>query len=399
MTSLFYHPGCGIAGDMHLAAMLDLGVPEAHVRGELARLPLADEFDLLVEPAGKMGIHGSRVRVTTHTAPGHRHYREIANLIAAAGFAEGIERRAQQMFRLLAEAEGRIHDVPMERVHFHEVGAVDSIVDIVAAAICLEAVAPVSVYCSTIEVGSGFVDCAHGRLPVPAPATQELLTGLPLSYGGVSGECTTPTGAAILRASVTHTAPPGRFVPAATGYGVGHKDFERPNVLRLVRGEDGAQAATSEAHVKIEANIDDMPPEAFEPLMADLFNAGAGDVFSTPIVMKKSRAATCLTVLAAAHRADALADLLLNRSTTIGLRLVPFTKRVLPREQLEVPTRFGEVGVKRVQQPDGRQRWKSEHDDVARLAQAAGTDYRSAKALIDADIAAWFDRQDSAERG
>ncbi len=395
MRALLYQPSCGISGDMHLAAMLELGVPLELVRQELSRLPIDGQYSIDVYPAKKMGISGTGVRVGTTEQHHHRHHGDIVSMIQASGFAVGVANRALDIFERIAVAEAKIHNVPVASVHFHEVGAIDSIVDIVAAAVCLDFLAVERVYCSAVEVGSGYVACAHGRFPVPAPATQELLVGVPCSYGGVKGESTTPTGAAILAATVTHFSLPTSFAPTQTAYGIGHKDFELPNVLRVALGDatdlscatDPALPTEDSTHYKIEANIDDMAPEAFEPLLHNLFAAGAGDAWCTPIVMKKSRAATCLSVLADTSRVEALADLILNQSTTIGLRILPFRKRVLTRQELRVATSYGEVRVKRVVQPDGRRRWKSEHDDVTRLARAAGEDYQSVKQAIDFQVA------------
>ncbi len=395
MRALFYQPACGISGDMHLAAMLELGVPLEHIKQELGRLPLDGQYSIEVGPGEKLGISGTRVKVGTSEQHHHRHHSQIAQMIQDAGYEPGIEQRALDIFERLAVAEAKIHNVPVETVHFHEVGAIDSIVDIVAAAIALNYLKVAQVYCGPVEVGSGFVDCAHGRFPVPAPATQELLNEVPLNYGGVKGESTTPTGAAILSATVTQFRPPTNFSPTKTGYGVGHKDFELPNVLRVALGEVSEQGNlgqihtpdTSTRHFKIEANIDDMPAEAFEPLLQSLFAAGAGDAWCTPIVMKKSRSATSLSVLADHARVNALADIVLNQSTTIGLRILPFEKRVLARETLEIKTSYGEVKIKRVVQPNGLTRWKSEHDDVRRIARECGEDYQSVKQSIDFQIA------------
>ena len=414
MRTLFYQCGAGIAGDMHLAAMVDLGVPEAVLREGLQRLPCADEFALEFSRSKKMGISGLQARVRELAAgegtssgesalaagkgvagevassSGHRHYADILKLLDAAALAPGVAARAKAIFAEVAAAEAKIHDIPIEQVHFHEVGALDSIVDVVGAAICLEHLQVEQVLCGVVEFGGGFVDCAHGRLPVPAPATQEILQGVPCSYGGVQGEATTPTGAAILKAAVDRFEPPRTFRPRRIGYGLGTRDFQIPNVLRLVLGECAPAAVVGRdaaAHVKIEANIDDMSPEAYEPLIDHLLAAGADDVYVTPIVMKKSRPAIKLAVLCAAERADALADAVLNRSTTIGLRVLPFEKRALPRQTQTVDTEFGPVRVKVVVQPDGQRRWKSEFDDVRRIAQQAGLDYLQAKAALDLQIA------------
>ena len=389
-TALFYQPQCGIAGDMHLAALIDLGVPAEHVQAELARLGLGDSFSLQLSSAQKMGISGLNAHVEANDEHDHRHHSTIQRMIRDAGFAPGIEQRAVDIFQALAVAEGKIHNVEPENVHFHEVGAIDSIVDIVAAAICIDYLQPDVVLCSPVEVGSGFVNCAHGRFPVPAPATQELLINAPCTYGGVDGECTTPTGAAILAASVNEYAPRHGFTPNKIGYGIGYKDFAIPNVLRVALGQYDAQEDHSQ-HIKLEANIDDMSPEAFEPLMNALFEAGAADVYLTPIVMKKSRAAQCLSVLCDNDRATTLANIILNQSTTIGLRQLPFAKRVLPRQMRSIATQFGPVNVKEVTQPNGSLRWKIEHQDVLDIAaRTAGSDYQSVRKIIYRDVEEYY---------
>jgi len=389
-TALFYQPQCGIAGDMHLAALIDLGVPAEHVQAELARLGIGDSFSLQLSNAQKMGISGLNARVEASDERDHRHHSTIQRMIRDAGFESGIEQRALDIFQALAVAEGKIHNVEPKNVHFHEVGAIDSIVDIVAAAICIEYLQPDVVLCSPVEVGSGFVNCAHGRFPVPAPATQELLINAPCTYGGVDGECTTPTGAAILAASVNEYAPRHGFTPNKIGYGIGYKDFAIPNVLRVALGQYGAQDDHSQ-HIKLEANIDDMSPEAFEPLMDALFDAGAADVYLTPIVMKKSRAAQCLSVLCDTDKATTLADIILNQSTTIGLRQLPFVKRVLPRQMRSIATQFGPVSVKEVTQPNGNLRWKIEHQDVLDIAaRTEDSDYQSVRKKIYKEIEEYY---------
>ena len=381
-TALFYQPQCGIAGDMHLAALIDLGVPADYVQAELTRLGLGDTFTLQLSDAQKMGINGLNARVQTQDQHDHRHHSTIQQMIRNAGFAPGIEQRALHIFQAIAVAEGKIHNIEPEQVHFHEVGAIDSIVDIVAAAICIDYIQPDIVLCSPIEVGGGFVNCHHGRLPVPAPATQELLVNAPCTYGGVDGECTTPTGAAILAASVDEYAPRNVFRSSKIGYGIGFKDFAIPNVLRVALGEYNANDAASQ-HIKLEANIDDMSPEAFEPLMQALFAAGAADVYLSPIVMKKSRPAQCLSVLCDVDKAQTLADIVLNQSTTIGLRQLPFSKRVLPRHIRTIETQFGAVRVKEVTQPNGQLRWKLEHEDVLTIAvRTADSDYQTVRKAI-----------------
>ena len=383
--ALFYQPDCGISGDMHMAALLDLGVDPYWLREQLARLPISSEYRLEITRSAKMGIAGTQVRVHTQDQSDHRHHSTIVDMIKKAGYARGVEQRALAIFDAIAQAEGKIHGVAPQDVHFHEVGAVDSIIDIVAAALCIESLEVDAILCGSVEVGAGFVDCAHGRFPVPAPATQEILHSAPCTYGGVRGESTTPTGAAILAACVTEFLPQGMFTPHSTGYGIGHKDFTRPNVLRAALGSYIARDVSA-VHYKIEANIDDMSPEAYEPLMHALLDAGADDVYLQPIHMKKNRPAQCLSVLCAAAQKDALADLILNASSTIGLRVYPFEKRVLPRESRTISTTLGDVRVKIVTQPDGRKRWKPEHEDVQRLAARNALDYPTARRTIEADV-------------
>ena len=381
---------------MHLSALVDLGVPPDWLQDQLNKLTLSGEYNIELSAEKKMGIAGTKARVHAKDQHDHRLHSTIVNLLQQAKLEPGVERRALAMFHAIAVAEAKIHDIDIEAVHFHEVGAIDSIVDITAAALAIEYFQPEHILCSAVEVGSGYVDCAHGRFPVPAPATQELLQGIPCTYGTVTGESTTPTGAAIVAVNVTEFLPKGAFWPEKIGYGIGHKDFEIPNVFRVALGDyqptlSADSASTTEKHVKIEANIDDMTPESFEPLAEALFQAGAVDVFYTPIVMKKGRPAQMVSALCSVNLQPQVAAALLNHSSTIGLRTFPFDKTVLEREALTLTTSIGEVRVKRVVQPNGQTRWKSEHDDVQALAQKAGIDYPSAKRLIDFEIRSQID--------
>ena len=373
---------------MHLGALIDVGVPVAHLRAELGKLPLADEFELVVENnAAKMGIVGTKatVRLAEGIERPARHLSTIRGIVAGAGYGPEVRNRALAMFEAIAVAEAGIHGKSVEEIHFHEVGATDSIVDVVGAAIGLAYLGAEAVYCGPVEVGGGMVRCEHGLLPVPAPATAALLTGVPCNYGGVDGEATTPTGAAILKCAVGAFAPPPAFKPETVGYGLGQKDFARPNVLRLTRGET-YQQLEAESDIEVACNIDDMPAEAFAPLMEGLFAQGAKDVFLTPIVMKKSRPGTRVSILVGEQRLDAVLGELFTASTTIGARLHEVAKRMLPREERVVATKLGDVRVKLVTLPNGETRWKSEHDDVATLAARSGDSYLAAKAAVDREI-------------
>ena len=390
--ALFYECFAGISGDMHLGALIDVGVPAEYLARELDRLELAAEFDLVVEPGKKMGITGTRasVRLVEGIDKPHRHLSTIKGVLERAGYPPRVEKLAVSMFTTIAEAEAKIHGTTVEAIHFHEVGATDSIVDIAGAAIGVDYLDIGIAYCSPVEVGSGMVRCEHGLMPVPAPATAEILKHAPCRYGGVDGEATTPTGAAILGAVVEVFEAPRDFTPTAIGYGIGNKDFEVPNALRLTLGDvpesRSPLAVETEINIEVECNIDDMTPEAFGPLTENLFARGARDVFLTPILMKKSRPGTKLSLLVDEARLDAVLAELFAGSTTIGARMRQVTKRMLPREERTVTTSLGDVRVKVVTLPDGSQRWKPEHDDIAAIAEQRDTDYLTTKAVVSREI-------------
>lgn len=384
--ALFYECFAGISGDMHLGALVDVGVPAEYLRRELARLELADEFELVIEGGKKMGVTGTRatVRVGDGVAKPRRHLSTIRGILERAGYPPRVEELAVSMFTMIAQAEAKIHGTSVEAIHFHEVGATDSIVDIAGAAIGLDLLDADLAYCTPVELGAGMVRCEHGLMPVPAPATAEILKDRPCRYGGVEGEATTPTGAAIIRCVVDRFEAPPEFTATAIGYGIGQKDFEVPNALRLTLGECAERplATATEINLEVECNIDDMTPEAFGPLTDALFAKGAKDVFLTPIVMKKSRPATKISLLADEAVLDAVLAELFTASTTIGARVREVTKRMLPREERIVSTSLGEVRVKVVVLPDGSRRWKPEHDDIAAIAERTGDGYLRTRTVV-----------------
>jgi uncharacterized protein (TIGR00299 family) protein len=397
--ALVYDCFSGISGDMHIGAMLDLGVSEALLKSELAKLSVADEFTLQVQPGSKLGITGTQatVKLNPSVQPPVRHLSDVTEIIDSANYSASVRNAAVNIFTHIAKAEAKIHGTSIEAVHFHEVGATDSIVDIVAAAICLEQLDVSVVGCMSLELGGGMVRCAHGVMPVPAPATAELLTGIPCRYGGVDQEATTPTGAAILKHAMSQFGVPDQFVAERIGYGLGQKDFAIPNVLRVMLGEIAVHPDYDvDTNQQVECNIDDMSPEAFTPLIERLFAGGAKDVFMTPIIMKKSRPGTKLTLLCSNDELENLLDILFHNSTTIGVRVNQVEKRMLPRSIDAVDTSLGRVQIKTVRLPSGRHRWKVEHDDVERLAAASGMTYlETAKQLqqeIDAHREAAHDR-------
>ena len=411
--ALHFQCFAGLSGDMCLAALLNIGVPEAYLREELSKLGLDSEYKLRVSLSQKMGVHGVRVDVDTHihdhshgSRSGHDHghqrdYKKIQSLLGESSLSDSVKARAFSIFNEIARAEAHIHNVPLDSVHFHEVGAVDSIVDIVGSAIGIEYLIEEEsverILCSTLELGRGTVECAHGIYPIPAPATAEILQGVPVSQGNVRGEATTPTGASILKACVDEFEDQISGTSLKTVYGIGHRDTDVPNVVRLqlVELSDIRRATDPEnqsvyRYAKIEANIDDMSPEAFEPLFDRLFRSGASDVFLQSIVMKKSRLAYLLSVLCKENDAERLGELVLNHTTTIGLRILPFRKMFLPREIVSVETSWGPIAAKLVMQPDGTQRFKSEHDDLMKLSRKTGEAYLTLKSRVDSEIDAFL---------
>jgi pyridinium-3,5-bisthiocarboxylic acid mononucleotide nickel chelatase len=432
---LYYDCFSGICGDMNLAALVDLGVPEDHLRAELGKLGLGG-WRLRFSPDSKMGIHGTRADVdllpepvkaggraglssagalpsgaglsSAGARPGlgvaapsaaahahaHRAYRDIKAMISGSALGAGIKERALAIFARLAEAEAKVHRAPVEDVGFHEVGAVDSIVDIVGAAVCLDYLAPDRVICSTVELGGGFVKCQHGLLPVPAPAVVELMREKPVKSGAAAMETTTPTGAAILAASVDEWSDDIRFRITRTGYGVGHRDAEIPNLLRVHLGERERAAAAQgeaqgaaplpplEAAVLLECNIDDMSPELHGRLIERLMGAGAVDAWLTPIVMKKSRAAVTLSALCAPEAEAAVAEVFYRETTTFGLRRTDAAKRPLRREIRTVETSLGAVRVKTAFLGGEALKSKPEYEDLRKIAEERGMALLEVQAVV-----------------
>ena len=365
----------GIAGDMFLGACLDLGVPEAALREGLAKLPWGG-YELQIQRAVRMGIEGVDVKVIVDDHDhGHRAWKEIRKGIQKSALTDGIKTRALAIFSLVAEAEAKVHGVPTDDVHFHEVGAVDSIVDIVGAGICLEHLSPASVSCRTIPLGQGTVRCAHGVLPVPPPATVEILRGASVETGGAELELCTPTGAAIVQSCAPEFGPlpPGSLL--GSGYGAGDRELpDRPNQLRLILLEAGAPDEAESSATLFEANVDDMSPEGTGHLSERLFKAGARDVWFTPIVMKKGRPALKISVLCAHSDAARAEDMLFLESTTIGLRRQRVERRTLTRETVRVNTPYGEVEMKVARDGDGERVLNAapEYETCRRLARDRG---------------------------
>ncbi len=348
---LYYDCFAGISGDMNLGALVDLGVDAAYLEGELAKLNIKG-FRLEVKRDMRKGISGTRVTVVVDHPENekHRHLSHIEDLINRSSLAEKIKLKSLAIFNLVAEAEAKVHNIAKEEVHFHEVGALDSIADIVGAAICQEFLEVDEILASPVQLGGGMVRCAHGLMPVPAPATAEIVAGLPVKSGLVDYEATTPTGAAILAATVDRFSETMDLSIKKTGYGIGQRDGDIPNVLRVYLAESQVEETgdvSEEEAVLLECNLDDMNPESYTHVMDLLFGAGAADVFIIPLVMKKSRPGHMLCVLCAGDRVKPIKEILFTETTSIGLREQLVKKSVLRREQLKVGTKYGEVEVKR----------------------------------------------------
>jgi len=362
---LYYDCFAGISGDMHLGALLDLGVEASALRAELDRLAL-EGFRLKIGPDRRGGIAGTRAEVvlTAEAAPPARSLAAIRELIGGCGLDRRVVAFSLAVFERLVAAEAKVHGIGIEQVHFHEVGAVDALVDVVGAAIGLEQLGWPRVIGSVVELGSGVVDCAHGRLPVPAPATLELLQGVPTRRGGQPFEATTPTGAAILTTVAERFETQGNLVSRRVGYGVGRRHGPLPNVLRVLVAEP-LPARRDEVLSLLECNIDDMSPEFYPHLLDRLLANGAGDAWMTPLVMKKGRPGILVSVLCEEGREAALIRLLLTETTTLGVRRGTVSRTALERTLRCLETPYGPVPVKVVVRPDGS-RWAKPEYEVCR---------------------------------
>jgi len=369
----------GISGDMTVGALLDLGLPLAAVRDAIATLRL-DGVEVATERIARSGIGATKFHVRVrgmhpeqphhHDHP-HRAYADIRRLLSESALADGVKRAALAVFERLAEAEGQVHGVPPDRVEFHEVGALDAIVDIVGAALGFNHLGIEAVYAAPLPLGQGRVRSAHGPLPVPPPAVVELLRGRPVRLEDGEAELVTPTGAAIVAALARPEGVPTLHIEAI-GYGAGERTLaDRPNLLRIMVGTPAVAAGTDEV-VVLEATIDDLNPQVYEHVLERLLAAGARDAFLVPVIMKRSRPATMLRVLAAPADRERLAALVFAETSTIGLRYATWQRMVLPREERTVETPYGLVRIKVARAPDGTVNLAPEFEDCRRLATERG---------------------------
>lgn len=345
MKTAYLDAFSGLSGDMIVGAILDCGADFEEFERAIASLPIAG-YRLSTRRKTSGAISALKFEVAATAAQPQRSFGEIKALIDASPLAATVRHRASSIFEVLAQAEAKIHNTIPERVHFHELGAVDSIIDIVGTAWGLEHLGVGDVIVSALPMGNGFARSQHGVIPVPAPATAELLSGFPVRIGDGAHEMVTPTGAAVVRALARPADVPLAFEIEKIGYGAGARELsDRPNVLRLMLGRERA-AFDSDQMIEISANIDDLSPQIYDHVVNRLFAAGARDVVITPTVMKKSRPGVILGVIAEAARRDALAEIIFAETSTIGLRFHAVERLKLPREIFEVETRWGKVRVK-----------------------------------------------------
>lgn len=373
----YFHCFSGISGDMVLGALLDAGFPVDVLKERLSLLPIAG-YSLSKDYVRKNSISAVKFRVSmSDDRQPPRSYKEIKSIIIDSGLSQREKDLSLKIFGALARAEAKIHGTDTDSVHFHEVGAIDSIIDIVGAVIGLECLGVKEVYSSVLTVGSGFVKARHGELPLPTPATLELLKGVPIVQSPEEGERVTPTGAAIITTLAQRFGPMPFMNISSVGYGAGDRDHvDMPNVLRLVLGKKTAPPIFEDSLV-VETNLDDMPPEFFGYLMEKLFEKGAYDVFYSPIQMKKNRPGTMVRIICDESLKDDIISILFRETTTLGVRCYNVKRYKLQRAQKTIETSFGKMKVKVVHDLEGDQRIIPEFEECARIAREKGLPLRS----------------------
>lgn len=372
MKVLYFDLIGGASGDMILAALVDAGVPLEKLTEMLADLKL-DEFELRKESISKNGFQATKVDVLVGEQPPERHLKDILEVIRNSSLSVPIQNRAIRIFQKIASVEAGIHNKPLDQIHLHELGGTDTIVDITGALLALDYLQVSHIYASTIPLGRGFINGAHGQIPLPAPATLGLLRGLPVKRTEIEAELITPTGAALLAELVNDFSPPPQMKVNRIGYGAGTRDLPIPNLLRVMIGEtDEIGNQIREQLILLESNLDDMNPETYPFVMDSLFNAGALDVCLVPVQMKKNRPGTQLQVLAEVQKAGTMRDILFKETSTLGIRQRLVDRFSLPRDFAEVSTSFGIVRVKVAGKGTDYEKASPEFDDCQKLAREHG---------------------------
>lgn len=369
MRALLFDPFAGISGDMTIAALLDLGLTEDWLTTFVRDLGL-DGVGVRTQRVMRSGIDCAKVDFELPHEHAHRHLRHVVEIIERSHAPDRAKQRAIDAFRRIAVAEAAVHGTTIEKVHFHEVGALDAILDILCTMVAVDELGFEAFFTRPVALGSGWIDIAHGRFPVPAPATLRILEGMPVTGHALEGECTTPTGAAILATLAGSNVPPESWTPLRTGFGAGTRDPEdRPNCLRVVAIET-ADTPPADTLVLVQTDVDDLPPEYVPPARDALFEAGALDVVVLPLTMKKGRPGVRIEALVPPARLDRVIDTLFRTTTTIGVRHWPVQRPALRRTEHTIRWRGHEIRVKEVGLPGGGTRRKPEYEDVARAAHA-----------------------------
>jgi uncharacterized protein (TIGR00299 family) protein len=346
MKILYFDCFAGASGDMILGALVGVGVEPRALLEQLSLLGV-EGYEVGFETVDRSGISATRAQVRTRHEHVHRHLGDILKIIYDSGLNDKIKERAARIFSRLAEAEARVHNQPVERIHFHEVGALDAIIDVVGACIGFDLLGVERFAASALHVGSGMVEMAHGRFPVPPPAVVELLKDVPVYSTDIVGELLTPTGAAIISTVCGQFGTLPKMLIERTGYGAGSREYQKfPNALRLILGMEEASAAERERLLMIETNIDDMSPQLFGYLMDKVIELGALDCYFTPVQMKKNRPGVLVSILCTQALREAMQELLFTETTTIGVRSYEVERRALQRETIRVETPYGQIDVK-----------------------------------------------------
>jgi uncharacterized protein (TIGR00299 family) protein len=374
----------GVSGDMLLGACLDAGVELGQLEAALASLTL-DGVELKTEVVSRHGINATLCHVDVPDRVEQRSLPEIIERIENAKLGAPVTDRAQQVFERLGQAEAKVHGTTLDEVHFHEVGALDAIVDIVGTVWCLQSLGVGLLHASPFTLGSGWTGSSHGRLPLPPPAVMELVRGWQVRESAVQAELTTPTGAALVTTLASAQGLPPDFVPDHVGYGAGTREFdEQPNLLRLIIGNSREPA---QQLALVECDLDDLEPRFFGPLADRLYGVGAVEVHWVPVQMKKRRPGVTVRLLAPHEAVDATTEVLFNETTTLGVRYWNVARHTLARESIEVETSFGRVAVKRVRRRDGRVELRPEFDACRAIAEARGVAVRDVVAALTAELA------------
>ena len=376
MRTLYFDCFAGVSGDMTLGALVDAGADPSELTVRLAGLGV-EGWELSFEKVDRSGLAATRARVRTAEQHHHRHLADILKIIDNSRLTAPVKQRASQIFTRLAEAEARVHDMPVERIHFHEVGALDAIVDVVGACVCFELLGVERFMCSPLHVGSGTVEMAHRRFPVPPPAVAELLKDAPVYSTDIAGELVTPTGAAIVSTVCEGFGPLPPMRLGSTGYGVGGRDYKNfPNVLRVLVGQ-AEGAARDERLLVVETNVDDATPQALGHLMEKALAAGALDCYFTPVQMKKNRPGVLVSILCRPAEREAMMELLFTETTTIGARSYEVERRALERESVRVETEYGTISVKVARLRGGVTTCTPEYEECREAAGRAGVALRA----------------------